>query len=255
MCSNNLYKLLGRSKKELQSKDALLLGSISLQKIIEFFKNRSFGVITLQGIDIPKSKSQKIEVRKLKLELQRLKLNYIKFLGRWLIDFKETINTKEISFFILLPNFKTMIKLTKEFNQGTFIFSENGEHNLYYADGYKIMLEKDTNFYGNLIEAALLLKCKDFKFVYDSIVDFQFNFKDPNELKIGDEILLEQKYSSELEFVIVNDIRQNAIIHFEREHEFNTIKPKVYQLDEIKYLLLIEEISSIEEPFAFGKVS
>lgn len=253
MSNNNLTKLIGRNYKSIQSQEAHVLGNHSLKKIINYFKRVGFGVLTLQGIDIPKSKSQKIEVKKFEIELQRLGLNYIKFQGRWLINFKEPVNTREISFFIMNPSIKTMSLLARQYNQGTFIFSENGDHNLYYMDGYKIMLEKDDHTYGEIIDDAYLLKCKDFKFIYDKTLDLNFQFIDKSELSVGDFILVEQFVTKgnfeSFEMIKVDDVRQNAVINFFREQNHNTIEPFVYQFDEMKYMIRLQSANKKEIDF------
>lgn len=257
MSNNNLTKLIGRNYKSIQSQEAHVLGNHSLKKIIHYFKQVGFGVLTLQGIDIPKTKAQKIEVKKLEIELQRLGLNCIKFQGRWLINFKEPVNTPEISFFILKPNLKTMSLLARQFNQGTFIFSENGDHNLYYMDGYKIMLEKDDQTYGEIIDEAYLLKCKDFKFIYDKTLDLNFQFVDSSEISVGDFILIEQFVTKgnfeSFEMIKVDDVRQNAVINFVREQNHNTIEPFVYQFDEIKYMVRLHSVCEIENDFILAQ--
>jgi len=136
---------------------------------------------------------------------------------------------------------KTMVSLSKQFQQGTFIFSENGEHNLYYMDGYKVMLEKDEHLYGEIIEEAFLLKFKDFKFVFDTTIDFNFQFIDSRSLKSGDTVIIERSDINEdvhnVEIISIEDVRQNALINFTRENVYNTIEPKVFHFDELKYMI------------------
>jgi hypothetical protein len=257
MNNNNLIKLIGNNNKSIQTNEVVILGNHSLKKIIQYFKRIGFGVLTLQGIESPKSKIQKIEVKKLEIELQRRGLNYVKFQGRWLINFKEPISTPEISFFIIIPKLETMSLLARQFDQGTFIYSENGDNNLYYMDGFKIALEKDKYKYGDIIDEAYLLKCKDFKFIYDKTLDFNFQFISNSEVAIGDFVLIEHistNVSSEnLEIVKIDDIRQNAVINFIRENEYHTIKPLVCQFDEIKYMIKLNSIGELKKDFIFDK--
>lgn len=237
MRTNQISQLLGFRVSNQNKKEALEISNALLFKIIKLFKSKNFGLITFYGVNQKNMKQHQQILQTAENYLENKGLNFIKIMAKWNLKFRDVLNFSEVGYFILNPAFNQMIELTKKFDQNLFVYSENSETQAYYANGDKIILEKDNYDFGSIASNALILNFVDFKLFIDSIIDFNFHFIDKDETKIDEQIVIlaKNKFTSEthLEIVDVYDVRQNGIISFERSKTTPAISPKVFHFDEI----------------------
>ena len=237
---HNLSNLLGLKVTNQNKKEALEITNNLLLKVIQLFKNHSFGIITFYGINHKNLKEHQKQLESAENLLRIKGLNFIKIFVQWNIKFKDVLNFREIGYFILNPTFSDMTELTKKFDQSLFVYSQEKNTDVYYANGTKINLEKDTYEFGEFVSSAMILNFVDFKLFIDSIVDFDFHFLKREEIKIDDKVVILSKnkftFDTHLEIIDVHDIRQNGILFFERSKSTPAISPKVFHFDEIIWI-------------------
>lgn len=242
---NKLSSLLGVKIESKHKHDAQELSHYLLMNIINFFKSISFGVITLKKFDNSNKKHNKFIYESFEQKLSKEKLNYIKFSANWLIKLKEIINIKEIGYFILDATFEDMIRLSSEFDQEVFVYSENSNAKLFYSNGSEINLEPDKANFGSIAQKAILLNFVDFKLFIDQVIDFYFRFENSKDIKISDTIFIISKprdtKKTSFDVIEVHDIRQNGFISFKRGLNSPEIKPVVYHHDEIVWAAKMNE--------------
>lgn len=241
---NQISRLLGVKISNQNKKEAIEISSTVLFKIIKLFKTKNFGLITFYGINQKNAKKHQILLQTAENYLEMKGLNFIEIIAKWNIKFSDVLNFSEIGYFILNPTFTQMIEIAKRFDQSLFIYSENDETQVFYSNGDKIKLEKDNYDFGSVASNALILNFVDFKLFIDTILDFNFQFLDKDEIKIDSQIVIfsKNKFTLEthLEIIDVYDIRQNGIISFERSKTTPAISPKVFHFDEIVWVFKLD---------------
>lgn len=237
MKTYQISQLLGVNVSSSNKKDALEIGNNLLFKVIKLFKKHTFGIITFYGVSPSKIKHHQTLLQNAENYLKLKGFNFIKISVQWNIKFKDVMNFREVGYFILNPSFEDMIEITKKFDQSLFVYSTNNDAQVYYDNGSKINLEKDSYDFGSIAGDAVILNFIDFKLFIDRILDYHFNFLKRNDIKIDDRVVVFSKSSftleSSLDVIDVYDIRQNGIISFERSKVSPAISPKVFHFDEI----------------------
>lgn len=237
MKKQQISQLLGINVSNSNKKEALEIGNNLLFKVIKLFKKHTFGIITFYGISPSKIKHHQTLLQNADNFLKLKGFNFIKISVQWNLKFKDVLNFREIGYFILNPTFEDMIEITKRFDQNLFIYSNDKDTQVYYDNGSKINLEKDTFDFGTIAGEALILNFIDFKLFIDTILDYHFNFLKRSDIKIDDRIVVFSKsnftHESTINVIDVYDIRQNGIISFERSKVSPAISPKVFHFDEI----------------------
>lgn len=232
-----ISQLLGVKISSQNKKEAIEISNHLLLKIIQLFKKKNFGIITFYGINQKNMNQHTSLLQSAEEYLSSRGFNFIKILAQWNIKFKSVMNFREVGYFILNPSINDMIEIAKKFDQSLFIYSEENDIRVYYSDGSRINLEKDSYDFGNLASSAIILNFIDFKMFIDSILDFNFKFLRKDEIKLDYRIVIFSKnkmtFESCLEIIDVHDIRQNGIISFERSKISPAISPKVFHFDEI----------------------
>ncbi|MGB9665187.1 MAG: hypothetical protein ACPL25_09780 [Ignavibacteria bacterium] len=240
-----ISKLLGFKVGNENKKETSEISINILTRIIELFKNQTFGLFTFYGINPQNYKFHQQKLQACENFISLKGLNFIKISAQWSLKFREVNNFKEIGYFILEPTFDDMIELTKRFDQDLFVFGSQKNIGLFYSSGNKIELEPDKMDFGGLANKSVILNFVDFKLFIDSIFDFNFNFKRVKEIKINDRIIVfaKNKLTSNfhLELAEVYDIRQNGIISFERSKTTPAISPKVFHFDEIIWTISLNK--------------
>lgn len=243
MNTYQVSQLLGVKVNNKNKREATEFSINVLSKVINLFREKRFGIITLHKINSSNLKSNQNLISQLNEYLKSKNLNYIQIMVQWYIKFVDVMNFKEAGYLIFDPSFEQMIELTKMFDQNIFVYSENSNTSLFYSNGEKINLKPDKTNFGNIVNNALILNYIDFKLFIDSILDFHFHFVNKNQIQIDDRLLIYSKdhetFSSSLDLITVYDIRQNGIISFERYRYLNTISPKVYHFDEIVWAVRV----------------
>lgn len=251
MNTYQVSQLLGIKVNNKNKREATEFSINVLSKVINLFRTKRFGIITLHKINSSNLKSNHNFINQINDYLKSKKLNYIQIMVQWYIKFVDVMNFKEVGYLILEPSFEQMTELTKMFDQNIFVYSENSNTSLFYPNGEKIDLQPDKTDLGSIVNNALILNCIDFKLFIDSILDFHFQFVNKNQIQIDDKLVIFSKnhetYNSSLDLIIVHDIRQNGIISFERYRYLNTISPKVYHFDEIVWAVRVN--SNVENKY------
>lgn len=240
MKTNQISRLLGINVSNQNKKAAIELSNHVLFKVIQLFKVQGFGLLTFYGVNTKNIKQHQNVLQNTENYLNNKGLNYIKISVQWNIKFRDVLNFREVGYFILSPTFDDMIEITKKFDQSLFIYSQSDDAQVYYANGTKFNLEKDSYNFGNIASDAVILNFVDFKLFIDAILDYNFQFLNRDDLKINDKVVVfsKSKFTFEtcLEVIDVYDIRQNGILSFERSKISPAISPKVFHFDEIIWI-------------------
>lgn len=243
MNTYQVSQLLGVKINNKNRREATEFSINVLSKVINLFRRKRFGIITLHKINSSNLKSNQSLINQLNEYLKSKNLNYIQIMVQWYIKFVDVMNFKEVGYLILDPSFELMIELTKMFDQNIFVYSEDSNTSLFYPNREKINLQPDKTDFGNIVNNALILNYIDFKLFIDSIIDFHFHFVNKNQIQIDDKLVIysrdHETFSPSLDLVTVYNIRQNGIISFERYRHLNTISPKVYHFDEIVWAVRV----------------
>ncbi|MCX8056625.1 MAG: hypothetical protein N3F03_03315 [Ignavibacteria bacterium] len=243
---NQISQLLGLNVSNQNKKEALEICNNLLLKIIQLFRSQPFGILTFYGINTKNMREHSTFLENVESYLSTHNFNFIKISVQWNIKFKDVLNFTEIGYFIINPTFEDMILMAKKFDQSLFVYSKESNTNVYYSDGTKIQLEKDTYKFGEIASNALILNFVDFKLFIDKVLDYRFNFLKQDEINIDDRIVVFSKskftFDTYLTVIDVHDIRQNGIISFERSKKSPAISPKVFHFDEIVWAIKLTSI-------------